>query len=389
MGHCTDYDDGSFDHTIPHGVSILTEHNWGAHTWRAHTWGGTNSEHCTYVAGPWNPVNHNYDCNVTATSSWSGAYTSETGEIAGWSYSVHLPGQNEYVKNGSMGFTSTSYGNAAMNTVNCDTGAIPQYCNYTSIGFDGNGQPIFYYHLTGYGHFVDQYILPTMDVNACRHLTSTLGSPVVVDMEGKDFDDAFTDVEHGVFWDFFGRGSGKEVHIAWTNPDRDIEFLALDKKSVCCGFQQGDGILHSSKLNLFGNLSWQPIDPDKAAERVRSDNQAYAATGEYPVYHGNGFLALAMFDERLQGGNGDGRIDKNDAIWKELRLCRFRPPNVSFAGNCGTMDEAGVLAIPLQYRESSRTDEYGNQMRYVGTIVMKQMSATVPKIYDVFLQARE
>src|SRR5205085_5324903 len=103
-------------------------------------------------------------------------------------------------------------------------------------------------------------------------------SPIIIDVSGKGFQ--LTNARNGVRFDI--AGTGRPVQIAWTAPGARNAFLVLE--------WDHDGGVTSGK-ELFGNFPPQPRSP-----------------------HPNGFLALAEYDKRENGGNGDGLIDQKDAV---------------------------------------------------------------------------
>ena len=154
-------------------------------------------------------------------------------------------------------------------------------------------------------------------------------SPILVDVDGDGFD--LTDAYNGVYFD---QGASQyPVKIGWTAPGSDDAWLMLDRN----GNGGVDGF-----TELFGN--WTPQEPSADP---------------------NGFHALAVFDQMENGGNGDGRIDSRDAIYASLRLWQdanhngFSEPYELFP-----LAALDVTAFELDYKESKRTDEYGNQFKY-------------------------
>jgi hypothetical protein len=173
------------------------------------------------------------------------------------------------------------------------------------------------------------------------------GSPIIIDVDGSGYN--LTSAENGVKFDFFGEGS--PVQIAWIAPGSTNGWLVLDP----------DNAPITSAKQMFGNLTPQPPSQDS-----------------------NGFLALAQYDL-----NGDGWIDAKDAIWTSLRLWQDTNHNgVTDPGELHTLDNLGVVGISVKYRLSKKTDQYGNQFRYVSK--MRITDGTEPKeverIYDVILK---
>jgi hypothetical protein len=147
---------------------------------------------------------------------------------------------------------------------------------------------------------------------------------------------------------------GTPDHIAWTKAGEDDAFLCWDRNH--------NGVIDDGR-ELFGY-----------ATPLLSGRQARV-----------GYRALAELDRPEFGGNLDGKIDAQDAKFREL--CAWIDKNrdgISQADEILTLEEAGVVALDYNYATTRLRDAYGNLFRYVSRAQMRTPSGvrTWPT-YDV------
>lgn len=176
--------------------------------------------------------------------------------------------------------------------------------------------------------------------------------PIIIDASGQGFH--LTDLAGGV--PFRLSGSAPTTQMSWTDAKYGNAWLVLDRNN--------NGQI-DDMTELFGTSTPQPGSPDP-----------------------NGYKALAVFDDPRNGGNGNGKIDPGDAVYRSLRVWIDRNHNgISDPGELIPLAEAGVFGISLDYSDSTVVDQYGNQFRYQSRIWDRQMRAT-PTAYDVFILIR-
>lgn len=186
----------------------------------------------------------------------------------------------------------------------------------------------------------------------CRCDGTINKSPIVIDILGNGF--SLTDTASGVFFDL--DNNGVQEQTAWTSSGVDDVFLVLDRN--------GNGTVDNGS-ELFGNFTPQPNPPANVSR--------------------NGFLALAEYDKAANGGRPDGVIDRNDSVFASLRLWQDANHNgVSEAGELHTLADLYVESLSLDFRESGRTDQYGNRFLYRAKVKDARKANVARWAWDVF-----
>ena len=218
---------------------------------------------------------------------------------------------------------------------------LPNSCTCSSPGGGGGG---------GGGFCDPSFIICENGVPDPETCLCADDSPILIDIQGNGFD--LTDAYSGVMFDLDSDG-GRD-RLAWTLASSDDAWLALDRN--------GNWRIDNGQ-ELFGNY-----------------------TPQSPSNTPNGFLALAEYDKRGNGGNNDGRISNRDSVYSSLRLWKDINHNgVSEANELHTIPALGLISIDLDYRESRRRDEHGNWFRYRAKVIDARGEQFGRWAWDVFL----
>jgi hypothetical protein len=186
------------------------------------------------------------------------------------------------------------------------------------------------------------------------------GSPIVIATAGSA-QYKFTSAANGVQFDIDGDGAAEQ--IAWTEPDSDVAFLALDR--------DGDGLITSGR-ELFGNYTLPGV--------------------------ADGFTALARTNMESNGGQPRASVSADDPLFARLLLWTDRNHNGVSEPSELRPASAILSDIGLGFERHHRRDGFGNELRYRGWVHIRtargrnraeelpEQQARKRFVFDVFFQ---
>jgi len=181
----------------------------------------------------------------------------------------------------------------------------------------------------------------------------TPGSPIIVDTARNGYH--LSSADDGVMFDL--NGDGIPDRVAWTRPDSDDAFLAIDRNN--------NGRIDDGS-ELFGNHT--PVYGD------RTD-----------VTTMNGFEVLRFAEGPSWGASyAEGRIDSRDAVFSRLLLWRDNNHNGnSEPDELTPLANTGVQWIGTEYSTKKRIDKFGNEFRQKGELAWAD--GAIEPVYDIWL----
>ena len=149
----------------------------------------------------------------------------------------------------------------------------------------------------------------------------------------------------GVWFDM--QNSGQAQHMQWVAANGNEAFLIYDLN--------GNGIVDNGS-ELFGNGTFmRAITASQNKNNIKSTIKAALTNAA------NGFVALAQFDSATLGGNDDGVISSDDAVWSKLSLwLDSNADGQSTPDEILTLQQANLTQLDTIPRSNQRQDSAGN-----------------------------
>jgi hypothetical protein len=227
-------------------------------------------------------------------------------------------------------------------------GQCNNYCNQWACGFFG----------MTYGFFQQQNCFancwPGFDRDNCEMRPwgfECPPCPIGLDLQGNGF--KLSGPNPPVYFDL--DADGEADHTSWTRMQTKDGFLVFDRNR--------NGVIDDGR-ELFGN----------ATPLMLSSSLA-----------NHGYEVLEEFDLPPLGGNGDGVIDAEDAVFEHLQVwLDENRDGVTQEGELKSLSEVGVSAISLSYYRADEEDQWGNVLRWWSPIYFEDGSASMS--VDIFFE---
>jgi len=175
--------------------------------------------------------------------------------------------------------------------------------------------------------------------------------PIGLDLKGNGF--KLSGPNPSVYFDL--DADGTLDHTSWTRVQTKDGFLVFDRN--------GNGIIDDGR-ELFGYTTPMMLSGSVAR---------------------HGYEVLAEFDLAPLGGNGDGVVDAQDAVFEHLQVwLDGNRDGVTQEGELKSLPEVGVTAIGLSYYRADQEDQWGNVLRWWSPIYFEDGSASMS--VDIFFQ---
>jgi hypothetical protein len=156
-------------------------------------------------------------------------------------------------------------------------------------------------------------------------------SPIVIDLGNNGINLGEKGV--GVYFDV--NADGVRDRVQWVRRGGDEGFLAMDRS--------GNGLIDDGS-ELFGVGTPMMLEGRTAP---------------------NGFVGLAQYDSRELGGNDDGLITVDDAVWPQLRIwLDVDADGVATVNEMRTLRSVGITALETIPRMRRYFDAAGNLIPY-------------------------
>jgi hypothetical protein len=180
--------------------------------------------------------------------------------------------------------------------------------------------------------------------------------------------------------------SGKPPQLAWSAAGSEVGLLALDRN--------GNGKIDNGS-ELFTGISPQgvaaPLRSGSATPALSQSAMGTATSGgarqgePKSVTRKAGLAALAFFDEPANSGNGDGKIDAQDAVYSRLLIWVDKNHDgISQPDELFTLAQLGITSISLNPERAGWKDAFGNKVNSKVTVIR---NGAVLWGYDVLLTA--